>query len=503
MRKRLTVVGSGHVLTLIVISLTLVFGTTSPTVAYAAQKGPDPVQSSVTVDRTAAAADGAVTVHITITARDSKGHPVPKWNASVLVAGEDHPNGEGNTVVQPGETDKRGVATAQLRSTTSETKTIFVTLAKQGATVALAQHPQVEFVAVQAIRVMAYQSQVETGGNCFLLDREENMPASPVGAAWNSSSAQPRGGYTTWLRAFVQSSDAPHDWQDVTGRVSWSVLDQGGTGTTFDSATGRVTTGAGAGTVHFAASLLGLTSPTDDGVLRVADAILTNIRINPADDADATSASFGPDPLYVPSGGTAPAGVTGSFTGAEAGGYCITWDTSLSSNQSNVAAVDANGVVTGVSPGTATLTARKGSTLSDTIPVNVGAAEVRYVEVSPFEVSIAVDGTAQLHALAHYTDGSSMNVTTNPATTWVLDPVDNVLQVDDGVSPGLVSNAGAGVAGQSDRIRACFSSDFIRPDGAPGTGKTCSDPSFNEDDAPQELDADGVPVNRNAVVEIG
>jgi hypothetical protein len=228
-----------------------------------------------------------------------------------------------------------------------------------------------------------------------------------------------------------------------------------------------------------AASLAGLTRPTDDGVLRVADAILTNLRINPADDEDGTSSSFGPDPIYVPTGGTGLAGVTGTFAGVDAGGYCITWDTSLSSNQSNVAAVDANGVVTGVSPGTATVTARRGTTVSDTIPVNVGPAEVRYVEVSPSEVLIAVDGTAQLQALAHYTDGSSVDVTNGPTTTWFLE---------------------AGIADFQDVVGRVAT--FIRPDGVPVTGKTCSDPSFNED-APQELDVAGFPVRRNALVEIG
>lgn len=422
-----------------------------------AAKGPDPVLSTVTVDRTVAAADGNVTVNITITALDSKGHPVPKWSARVIVRSDDDPTGEDNTVVQPGETDKRGVATAQLRSTRGDTKDILVSLSQKGTTVALAHQLQVVFVAWQALKVQVYQSQVGATGNCFRHE-QGNMLVSPVSNAWNSSGVQPKGGYTTWLRALAQDSNAPHDWQEVTGFVSWSVLDSDGTGTTFDAATGRVTTGAGIGAVHLAVSAAGLTSPTGEGTLRVADAMLNNLHINPADDEDANSSSFGPDPIYVAAGNTAPAGVTGVFSGADAGGYCITWDTTLSSNQSTVAGVDANGVVAALSPGTATVTARKGTTISDRIPVNVGNAELQSVDVLPPTPSVTCCVTSVgFTAIGHFTDGTTADLTCDPHTTWSS----SAPSVADVFSCGLATAASPGTT----TITATVTADAVEPTG--------------------------------------
>ena len=465
-------------------------------------KGPDSALSSVTVDRTAAGPDGIDPVHITITARDASGQPVPNWRAAVSVTGS------GNIVVQPGETDRLGVATAELRSTTAGGKLIHATLSKAGATVPLDQAPSVAFLWLQAIRVQVYQqTSLTAGGNCFALDLEENLPASgatypvapPTSDAWGASGAQPKGGYVTWVRALGQSSDSPHDWRNLTGLVTWHD-DNYLLGITIDPATGRVTTGAGFGEVHLFASLGAMASPQEEVTLGVPSVLLSAVHINPADDEDPGSASFGPDPIYVPVGSSRPAHVTGTFVGLGAGDYCITADTTLSSSTPTVADVDPHGTVTGVAQGSATVTAMKGA-ISDSITVNVGPPEVLYLNVTPEGPSIVGAGSIQLHAVAHYTDGSTAEVTSSPGTTWSVDPLldGQDVTVD---SAGLVSYDGTGTPGHTDGIRACFQSDFIRADGAQSAGTTCSDASFNVD-APEYQDpVTGHPANFNAVVTI-
>ena len=358
---------------------------------------------------------------------------------------------------------------------------------------------------------------MDTGHNCFVLKASDGLPTAggassdppPTSDAWNASGAQPKGGYTTWVRAVAQLSEPPYAWIDVTGQVTWNVLDPDATGTTVDPG-GRVTTGGATGTVRFGASLGPTTSPSNEATLTVTGGVLSNLRINPANDVDAddpNSSSFGPDPIFVPRGAYLPAGVTGTFIGPDGGDHCITSDTTLSSNNPAVSTVDAGGTVTGVSQGTATVTARRGATLSDTIPVNVGPHEVVYVEISPAELEVGTGMTGQLRALAHYTDGDFLDVTFDDDTSWYVDMEttpfpDQNTHVTVGHN-GLVS-VEAGLPDRTADVGACFVSDFIPIDGGPpGQGMTCSDEGRNEGPVSRFSDPiTGLAASDNATVTI-
>jgi competence protein ComGC len=96
---------------------------------YGGAAPPAPVQltvsantSSITADKYSLDADGNSLVTFTITAKDSGGNPVS--SATVVLSS----NGSNNTFAQPVNTNSSGQTTGTLKSTTSENKTISVTI---------------------------------------------------------------------------------------------------------------------------------------------------------------------------------------------------------------------------------------------------------------------------------------------------------------------------------------------------------------------------------------
>jgi len=99
--------------------------------------------------------------------------------------------------------------------------------------------------------------------------------------------------------------------------------------------------------------------------------------------------------------------------GATLTGRAIIWTTSNAA----VATVNASGLVTGVAPGTTTITAAsEGKTSTSTVTVSQGA--VARVEVTPASLSMQVGQTQQLVAAAKDANG---NVITGKAVVWASD----------------------------------------------------------------------------------
>jgi trimeric autotransporter adhesin len=137
----------------------------------------------------------------------------------------------------------------------------------------------------------------------------------------------------------------------------------------------------------------------------------------------------------------------------------VTW----TSNSLSKATVDSVGHVTAVATGTATITARKGASISDTIPVNVSDAEVRSVEVQPAQWSLTVGGPLiSLHAIGHFSDGSESDLTLSPETTWASS-APGVANVNNTSTKGLVTAVSPGVA----TISATVTATVVTPDGTP------------------------------------
>jgi hypothetical protein len=374
--------------------------------------------------------------------------------------------------------------------------------------------------AVFDIYVEVYRTDVGAGGNCYNVSSSvpgQGMlgPLDGGGAieepdpttGWGFDAWHPKGGYTTWVRALGKSGEADpitgnYEWSDISSLVTWTVIDPSDTGTTLDATTGRVTTGAGANDpledddwVYFVATLdgvssdpTGLTQATPSGRLKITSDPLTNLKINPEDVTTTIppQADFGPDPIYVAVGNSSVAKVTGAFTDVDniTDGYCITWDAALSSNKTNVATVDASGTVVGVAAGTATVTARKGTTISDTIPVNVGAPEVLYLEMSPTQVSMTTDAnaSAQLHVIAHFTNGTTLDVFNDTTHTFYDSDEDDIIITisDTGLVKPIVGTTGAGDVAT---VWACYDSTYVSTSGVSDTFTLCSDQTVGDQDS--------------------
>jgi hypothetical protein len=112
----------------------------------------DPNQTTVTVDRPiGVVADGSDEATITVTVRDASGAPLVGHDVVVVSSGDN----VSNTLDGPdAPTDANGIATATLRSTKAEVKTITATVDPQGTDVVATEQPTVEFVAGPAAQLI-------------------------------------------------------------------------------------------------------------------------------------------------------------------------------------------------------------------------------------------------------------------------------------------------------------------------------------------------------------
>lgn len=114
-----------------------------------------------------------------------------------------------------------------------------------------------------------------------------------------------------------------------------------------------------------------------------------------------------------------------------------TWTSSLP----GIAQVDQNGLVTGVSSGQVVITASRGNIATGTTTVRVVANNaVTGISATPASLTLNPTNTQQLSTLATLGDGSSLDVTADPGTSYL--PVDsNVASVS---ATGLVTAQAAG-----------------------------------------------------------
>ncbi|TQQ41200.1 Ig-like domain-containing protein, partial [Vibrio cholerae] len=85
----------------------------------------------------------------------------------------------------------------------------------------------------------------------------------------------------------------------------------------------------------------------------------------------------------------------------------------------NTATVAPSGLLSGVNVGTTTVTAMKDGITSNTVTVNVSAAVITAIQVTPSPMNVAKGQTEQLVATATYSDGTSAQVTNSVAWTPV------------------------------------------------------------------------------------
>ncbi|MCR4316742.1 MAG: Ig-like domain-containing protein [Planctomycetes bacterium] len=115
----------------------------------------------------------------------------------------------------------------------------------------------------------------------------------------------------------------------------------------------------------------------------------------------------------------------------------VTWG----SSDSGIASVNSSGLVTGVSAGTATISALHSSGKEGSQQVTVTSATVISIAVTPTTPSIATGATQQMVATATLSDSSTQDVTNS--VTWSSDQT-SIATV--GAGTGLVTGVSAGTA---------------------------------------------------------
>jgi uncharacterized protein YjdB len=167
------------------------------------------------------------------------------------------------------------------------------------------------------------------------------------------------------------------------------------------------------GTATVTASLGGQTATT---TFTVTAAVLTGLQINPL-------------ALNLSAGTSAPISVLGIYSDGSI--VDLSGQASFSSTDSQVASVAANGTVSALAAGTATISATVAGQTA-TVNVNVSAATLAQLEVTPVAVALPLGITAQLTATAVYSDGTHTDVTSDATWTSSVPAVATVSNVTAG-----------------------------------------------------------------------
>uniref|UniRef100_UPI00260C68DD Ig-like domain-containing protein n=1 Tax=uncultured Shewanella sp. TaxID=173975 RepID=UPI00260C68DD len=167
------------------------------------------------------------------------------------------------------------------------------------------------------------------------------------------------------------------------------------------SASGLLT-GVEVGNTTLTATKDGVTSNTVD--VNVSAAVITAIQVTPS-------------PVNVAKGQTQQLVADATYSDGTSSPITnsVTWipiDTATTT-------VSASGLLTGVEVGNTTLTANKDGVTSNTVDVNVSAAVITAIQVTPSPVNVAKGQTQQLTATATYSDGTSSGISSE--VTWLPD----------------------------------------------------------------------------------
>jgi hypothetical protein len=186
--------------------------------------------------------------------------------------------------------------------------------------------------------------------------------------------------------------------QDITLDSHWSSSNVAAATITTSGPPG-IATGVAAGTTTIGATLGAVTGST---TLTVSSATLTSITITPA------SSSIAPIGMAVNS--TLSLTATGTFSDSSAQDLTTiaTWTVTPSDN--SIASVDTSGDVTGVAPGSATVTATFGAVSQSTF---ISVESIASLAIAPSPASIAVGTQVKFTATATLADGGTQDVSTS------------------------------------------------------------------------------------------
>ncbi|WP_122032338.1 Ig-like domain-containing protein [Aliivibrio sp. EL58] len=185
---------------------------------------------------------------------------------------------------------------------------------------------------------------------------------------------------------------------DVTGRINWNSSDRSiATITNVGLAQGVIE-----GNVTITGSLNGINS--NEATLTVTAAILERIELTPLN----VSLAKGNNQQYV---------ATGYYS--DDSHRDISSEVSWQSTVTAVATISSSGLAVGVDIGNSTIKASKDSIVSNDSVINVTAAILRSIELSPSNADITVSNNQQYIATGVYSDGSSRAISND--VSWMSD----------------------------------------------------------------------------------
>ncbi|WP_299687795.1 Ig-like domain-containing protein [uncultured Vibrio sp.] len=222
-------------------------------------------------------------------------------------------------------------------------------------------------------------------------------------------------GQTEQLVADATYSDGTSS--PITNSVTWTDID---TATATVSASG-VLTGVEAGNTTLTATMDGVTSNTVD--VNVSAAVITAIQVTPS-------------PVSIAKGQTQQLIATATYSDGTSSG--ISSEVMWTPIDTATATVSTAGLLSAVEMGNTTLTATKDGVISNTVDVNVSAAVITAIQVTPSPVNIAKGQNQQLTATATFSDATSSDISNS--VTWT--PIDTATATVS--AAGLLSAVEAG-----------------------------------------------------------
>ena len=186
--------------------------------------------------------------------------------------------------------------------------------------------------------------------------------------------------------------------QDLTSSVNWSSTNTAVATISTSGSTTGLAVSHGTGTTTIAAQA---GSTTATATLNVTAATAVSVQLSPAS-------------VSLPAGGTQQLLATATFT--DGSSQNVTSSVTYTSSNGSIASVNASGDVTGLSVGSASITATLGS-ISTSVMVTVSSAVLSSIAVTPANITLAAGVSQQLTATGTFTDGSTQNLTNSVAWT--------------------------------------------------------------------------------------
>jgi trimeric autotransporter adhesin len=211
---------------------------------------------------------------------------------------------------------------------------------------------------------------------------------------------------------------------DITAQVAWNSASP----SVATIAAGGMATAAGVGSTNVSASMNGITSNTYS--LSVTAAVLQSIALSET----STTLTVALTSQFTATG-TYSDGTTADISSQ------VTWN----SDTQTVATISATGLVTGVAPGTANISAALGAITSPSVQITVTAAVLQSITITatqgsltPATPSIANGTSVQLYATGLYNNNSTQDLTTQVSWASTADATVSNTTGNQGLVTGTV-----------------------------------------------------------------